>query len=250
LELTLAYVPEGPFLMGSETEDADRDEGPEHEVYLDAYWIGMTEVTNAQYAACEAAGVCAPPAFEGPLFRDAPEELKLSNYYQDPADADKPMIFVTWTDADTFCQWAGLTLPTEAQWEKAARGTDGRTYPWGEEISCNKANYGVCGTGFMAAGSYPEFSSPYGALNMGGNVAEWVADWYGSTYYGMSPDSNPTGPESGRSRITRGGYLDVQEVYWGYGIPNPEKYARTSDRASGNPTASSFTIGFRCAATP
>jgi formylglycine-generating enzyme required for sulfatase activity len=253
LELTLVNVPAGPFLMGSESDEADRDESPEHEVYLDAYWIGMTEVTNAQYAACEAAGVCAAPTTDETSTLGSIDALVPKNYYLDPEDADRPVIFVTWDDAVTFCGWAGLALPTEAQWEKAARGTDGRTYPWGEEIGCINANYGDCEEGFALVGAHAEYgSSPYGVLDMGGNVAEWVADWYASNYYMTSPDNNPTGPESGRSRVTRGGYFDpvVGYGYYSYANWTPEKFARVTDRVNGNPAVGSWAIGFRCVVNP
>jgi len=181
----MVYVPAGEFLMGS--EEGGSDESPEHTVYLDAYWIYKHEVTNVQYRDCIEAGECAGD---------------LSRYPED----DDPAVYIDWYEANDYCEWAGGQLPTEAEWEKAARGTDGRTYPWGEASpSCNLAQFRDCSGQTVPVGSFPAGASPYGALDMAGNVWEWVADWYDAGYYENSPDANPTGPASGTYRVFRGG---------------------------------------------
>ncbi len=220
--MTLVYVPEGEFEMGS--EDGESDERPVHTIYLDAFWIDQTEVTNAQYNACVQSGACEQPYIDD------------SNY------DDHPVVYVGWYDAQDYCEWAGRRLPTEAEWEKAARGTDSRTYPWGETISCSQANYGGCGDFPQTSpvGYYGEKgASPYGVYDMAGNVWEWTADWYGNNYYQGSPSSNPTGPDSGSSRVLRGGF-------WG---SNKWK-ARSAFRNFYNPDFSNNFNGFRCARSP
>jgi formylglycine-generating enzyme required for sulfatase activity len=192
----LVFVPAGEFTMGS--DDGNSDEQPAHTVYLDAFAIDRTEVTNAQYARCVQAGACRPPGSSSSYTR--------ANYFADPRYADHPVIYVSWDDARAYCAWAGRRLPTEAEWEKAARGTDGRTYPWGDEWDASKANTSEAGPGDTTpVGAYPQGASPYGALDMAGNVWEWVADWYGEDYYRESPGENPLGPASGTNRVVRGG---------------------------------------------
>ena len=198
----MVFVPAGEFPMGSEVGDGD--ERPVHTVYLDAYYIDMYEVTNARYRQCADAGVCTPPT-------DVASPTR-SSYYDNPEFDEFTVMFVSWYMARTYCSWRGTELPTEAQWEKAARGTDGRTFAWGEEIDCQHANYyrqeGIefvdCVGDTTRIGSYENGRSPYGAYDMTGNVWEWVADWYGNIYYQNSPASNPMGPETGRDRIVRG----------------------------------------------
>jgi formylglycine-generating enzyme required for sulfatase activity len=190
----MAYVPPGEFIMGS---DRRLDTQPAHTVYLDAFYIDKTEVTNAQYRMCVAAGVCRTPGN--------------TVYYDNAGYAQHPVVYVNWNDADAYCRWAGKRLPTEAEWEKAARGTDGWIYPWGNTFDGSKLNYcdQNCSEGWRdtfvddgyadtaPVGSYPSGASPYGALDMTGNVWEWVADRYDSGYYSQSPDRNPQGPASG-----------------------------------------------------
>ena len=192
--MTLLYIPQGSFQMGSKDGSID-DEKPAHTLFLDAFWIDQTDVTNAMFAGCVSAGKCKPPQFSTSITR--------KSYYDNAQYADYPVIYIDWSQADAYCKWAGRSLPSEAQWEKAARGTDGRTYPWGEGIDSSKANYN--GSDTSKVGSYPDGASPYGALDMAGNVGQWVADWYDSTYYQNSPQKNPTGPASGSSRVVRGG---------------------------------------------
>ncbi|MHC1771315.1 MAG: formylglycine-generating enzyme family protein [Flexilinea sp.] len=191
--MVMMYVPEGDFLMGlSEDQYADaikscekadistadcenwfRGGKPQHMVWMDAYWIDKTEVTNEMYAKCIAAGICYPPQKKD--YQD------IRNYFYDPKYKDFPVNFVDWNMSDTYCKWTGRSLPTEAQWEKAARGTDGRTYPWGEAIDCEKTNFNqdntaksYCVGSNTQVGIYLENISPYGAMDMSGNVSEWV----------------------------------------------------------------------------
>jgi serine/threonine protein kinase len=227
--MTMVYVPAGEFEMGSEYRDSVySDERPVHRVYLDAYWIDQTEVTNAQYAACVSAGACNLPVN--------------TNYYNDNGYQNRPVVYVDWNDVQDYCQWAGRELPTEAQWEKAARSDDGRTYPWGEGIDCNRAKYWGC-TVFNSTspvGYYGEKgASPYGAYDMAGNVFEWVADWYSSNYYtsSSSGEENPyNADDSSGHKVIRGGFWSSGE--WG---------VRAAARYYYSPDSTNNRIGFRCA---
>jgi len=196
--MVMVYVPAGEFLMGSSDADsqASDNEKPQHTVYLDGYWIDRTEVTNAQYRKCVEAGPCRRP------------ECWDDENYNTP---DQPVVCVSWDDARAYAAWAGGWLPTGAEWEKAARGTDGRIYPWGNgPPDCDKVNYSGC-VGYPAAvGSYSLGASPYGALDMAGNAWEWVADWYDEGYYARSPAHNPQGPDAGDYRVMRGGAFDKE----------------------------------------
>ena len=225
-------VPAGSFVRGSSTDDpkADNDERPQRTIELDAFRIARTETTNREYAGCVAAGACRAPQSVGSSTRQ---------HYYDSADfADFPVVNVTWEDAAGFCQWAGGRLPTEAEWEKAARGPNGAAYPWGNSApTCALANFNNCVGDTSAVGSYSSGASPYGALDMAGNVWEWVADWYDGDYYAVAPAANPLGPSAGEGRDFRGGAWDDEAVR-----------LRTAYRdAYLNHSFSLAFVGFRCA---
>jgi len=188
-------IPAGNFIAGSNS--GYDNEKPVHTVYLDDFYIDKYEVTNVLYKACVDAGVCQPPEKTGSFTR--------SNYFGNPEYDNYPVVFVTWEDAQSYCQWRGMKLPTEAQWEKAARGTDGRVYPWGNDMNQNNANFHDTVGDTSPVGSYENGKSPYGVYDMAGNAWEWVADWYSDTYYLDTPLTNPTGPASGEYRVLRGG---------------------------------------------
>ncbi len=187
----LVYIPPGEFIMGH-----DGDDSPEHAVYVDGFWIYRTEVTVSMYMRCVAMGECSSPIFD-PTLPD----------FSDPANADLPILSVRWRQAENYCNFVGGVLPTEAQWEKTARGTDARIYPWGNsEPNCDLLNYNECLGEPGSVISHPEGSSPYGAFDMAGNVFEWVSDWYDPDYYYLGEYyNNPIGPESGWGRSIRGG---------------------------------------------
>ncbi len=177
--MKLLYVPAGNFLMGSSDADplAQPDEKPQHTIYLDAFWIDQTAVSNAMYHKCVQAAGCKPHIAENPV-------LMQYSYYDDHQFDNYPMLFVKWDEATAYCTWAGRRLPTEAEWEKAARGTDGRIYPWGNQAPTNDlANYDN-NIGYpMPVDSHPMGASPYGALDMAGNVWQWVNDSFYDKYY-------------------------------------------------------------------
>lgn len=231
----MVWVPEGEFLMGSTdaeiaklvSENSDwkaerfESEKPQHKVYLDGYWIYKNEVTVAQYR-----------KFCLETNKTMPEEPKWG--WID----SHPIVNVTWDAAADYAKWAGASLPTEAQWEKAARGTDGRIYPWGNEWDASKCNEQTKGPGMtQPVGSYAAGVSPYGCMDMAGNVWEWCTDWYGQDYYKSASSRNPTGPVSGSFRALRDGS-------W---YPNNYGYYRCAYRTYGIPGVSYFDFGFRLA---
>ncbi len=235
--------------MGSVEQnlDAADNEFPQHKVYLDAFWIDQTEVTNAMYAKCVEAGKCAPPASNKSQSRDS--------YYKNPKYDNYPVIWVSWEDARTYCESVRRRLPTEAEWEKAARGTKGERYPWGNERPIGiRVNYCDSNCPFSdlkdqavddqyadtaPVDHYPEGRSPFGVLGMAGNVWEWVADQYDPEYYRHSPEKNPTGPTrslAGEKPVVRGGSWN-----------NEAKMLRSAVRSWDEPTARGDNWGFRCA---
>jgi serine/threonine protein kinase len=224
--VTMRLVPAGTFTMGS--NDGMPDEKPVHNVYLDTYYMDTYEVTNALYKVCVDAAICDSPAYTSSYTR--------SNYYGNSEFDNYPVIYVRWDMAKTYCEWRGGQLPTEAQWEKAARGTDGRTYPWGQVIDSTRANYNFDVGDTTAVGSYPKGISPYGLYDMAGNVFEWVSDLYSSTFYQTSSLENPLGSDTGTYRVLRSGS-------WGYS----DMGIRTFNRSKGFPSSIEFNYGFRCA---
>ena len=232
-DMEMVYVPAGEFQMGS--NDGNSDERPVHTVALDGFWIDQTEVTNAQHGKCVAAGAC-----------DASKYADEAGF----GDARRPVVGVDWSDARDYCDWAGARLPTEAEWEYAARGPESRIYPWGNVFDGTKLNFCDQNCTYKQAdesaddgyaktapvGSYPSGASWLGALDMAGNVWEWVADWYDEDFYEWSPELNPTGPESGSSRVLRGGS-------WFYS----PLYASGSFRLDWFPVFRADHSGFRCA---
>jgi formylglycine-generating enzyme required for sulfatase activity len=225
----MVKVPAGEFAMGTSTGEGD--EQPERKVDLDAFQIDQYEVTVAQYQACVEAGGCA-----------APKRGKGCNAGQTEDRSGHPVNCVNWEQARQYCAWAGKRLPTEAEWEKAARGTDGRQYPWGgAPADCGHAvmddDGPGCGQGrTWPVGSKTAGTSPYGAQDMAGNVWEWVADWYDEGYYAAGPDRNPPGPAAGTKRVLRGGAWN--------GVPVNISGTR---RGKSVPEFQGDGFGFRCA---
>ena len=212
--------------MGS--ENGEPNEKPVHTVYLDAFWIDPTEVTNKKYSLCVKAGACIEPLYTSSASRS-------SDYGNSEFD-NYPVVYVDWNMANTYCEWAGRRLPTEAQWEKAARGTEMFIYPWGDAMpDKNLLNYNDLIGDTTEGGIYPKGASPYGALDMAGNVWEWVNDWFAPDYYQNSPTSNPVGPSRGSTHVLRGGSWNLND-----------DLVRSTYRGT-HPSEPNLGIGFRCA---
>jgi formylglycine-generating enzyme len=240
----MLLVPEGPFTMGSDDVGAGWHQGnpnehPQHTVTLKSYYIDQFEVTIARYAKfLEATKHGVPPSWDEDAVTSA---------------GDRPVVGVDWKDANAYCVWVGERLPTEAEWEKAARGTDKRRFPWGDmQPFVDIANYNrglwvsypitlapvTSGAEGMSIrhGLKDGGKSPYGLYHMAGNAAEWVADWYDREYYAKAPKENPTGPAEGEKKVLRGGS-------WG----DPPRSIRVTARFSADPEFRDTSIGFRCA---
>jgi eukaryotic-like serine/threonine-protein kinase len=216
-------VPAGDFRMGCDDgtdSDCQDDEKPEHTVTLHAFQINRTEVTQDQYAACVTAGACNAPSCAW-----------------DCSKGEYPAACIAFDDAKAYCSWAGARLPSEAEWEKAARGSDGNKFPWGDsEPDCELTNMAGCAGGPEAVGSHAAGKSPYGALDMAGNVVEMVADWYDATYYARSPSSDPQGPATGTRFGGRGGGFKSESIW-----------QRAAKRDWYDLTDAGVGLGFRCA---
>ena len=221
----MVVIPAGEFWMG--TEDGLQDARPLHRVHLSSYWFDKYEVTNTQYRQCVEGGGCTPP--------------KDRLMFEDPQRAQHPVTNITWSQARSFCQWQGKRLPTEAEWEKAARGTDGRRYPWGnnEEVLKRHMREGVLtadANGAGPVGRQRATASPYGVFDLIGSLSEWVKDWYAEDFYQTSPVRDPQGPSRGSFRVLRGGE-------WNEKSPN----IQSSYRGWDDVTYWGPTLGVRCA---
>lgn len=261
----MVFIPAGEFIMGSPAgSDGFPDEQPERHVFVSSFYLDRVEVTNLSYA-----GFVTSTGHREPANTNTSLNLWASSKPLDEV-IKHPVVNVSWEDAAAYCRWAGKRLPTEAEWEKAARGTDGRRYPWGNEWDIAKANsasywagrtvefesgadweaFWIKGEGArlsrengikgevltLPVGSFPEGASPYGALDMAGNAAEWVADWFDPNYYRAAPLADPPGPGRGAIKAMRGGS-------W----LKPAKSLRTSDRDWGTMDSRPSGTGFRCA---
>jgi formylglycine-generating enzyme required for sulfatase activity len=239
--MTLVYIPPGEFEMGSVS--GNPDEAPVHTVQLHGYWLDQTEVNNAMFVSfLNAAG----NQLEGGTNWLEARNPSVWVFEKDglwrslPGKENYPIVGVSWYGAHAYCKWAGRHLPTEAQWEYAAKGVDGRRFPWGnDDLDCDRAQYLGCGTTPMEVGSLPLGASPFGVFDLAGNVGEWVNDRYAADYYLESPSLNPAGPINGYYRVIRGGY-------WGSAyIP-----LQTTHRDWAGTDEHDESIGFRCALTP
>ena len=239
-----AYIPAGTFHMGGYDVRAAPDEFPAHAVTLDAFWMDQLEVTNAMYQLCVAAGACNMP--------QSLESQRRTDYYNNVEFKDYPVVYVTWGDANAFCEWAGERLPTEAEWERAARGDDLRTFPWGEDKPDETfANFNFMVRDTSRVGSYPLGASPFGILDMAGNVAEWTSDFYKSNFYSVSDSTNPIASTSSNFfRVVRGGSLGDAEI----NIRAPKRSSVLGSNLNAIPGSKEYLgefsprIGFRCAA--
>lgn len=219
------FVAAGEFIMGDGSVEERHHNAPAHTVYLDAYWIDRVEVTNSMYLKCMEASGCTAPVSDNIVY----DTWEYRNH---------PIVYINWFQADEYCRWAGRRLPTEAEWEKAARGPDGFKYPWGNDPPTPRlANFDQAMIHeAVPAYRYPLGASPYGALNMAGNVREWVYDWFDRDYYRHTPSANPRGPESGEERSLRSGsYNEDRREITAYQRYNHE------------PQSAGLSRGFRCA---
>ncbi|MCG3174635.1 MAG: Hercynine oxygenase [Myxococcota bacterium] len=235
------YVPAGPFIMGCDPKqdpECEEDESPVREITLSAYWIDRHETTAGAFRDCIAAGACGSSTY-GEYMQSATCTVG------DKKAFDQPVNCVSWRGADAFCRWAGKRLPSEAEWEKAARGPQGRKYPWPSGpplcmravFHADKNDRSGCGQAkTWPVGSFPSETGPYGSLDLAGNVFEWTASWYNGLYYAQAPALDPPGPQHGSQRVRRGGSFRTAA-----------KYIRASYRGRDEPLKFMDDVGFRCA---
>ncbi|HSE92521.1 MAG TPA: SUMF1/EgtB/PvdO family nonheme iron enzyme, partial [Methylomirabilota bacterium] len=239
----MVLIPAGEFWMGDDAEERTR---PRRRIHLDAYYLDKLEVTNAQFGRfVSAGGYDRQAAWSEAGWQWRASQSSVIGHPKFWTDAKwnqptQPVVGVSWHEADAFCRFVGKRLPTEAEWEKAARGTEGRRYPWGDAVEPGRANTDESRTGRTAAvGSHPSGASPYGVHDLVGNAAEWVADWYAKGYYRVGPERNPPGPAAGGDKAVRGGSWD-----------NKLKDLPSAARRDERPSERGRRIGFRCAADP
>jgi formylglycine-generating enzyme required for sulfatase activity len=240
------YIPDGTFRMGGMDPDAKKNEKPDHSVTLKGFWMDKLEVTNGMYQICVKTGSCEPPQEFKSETRDS--------YFNNTEFNDYPVVYVTWLQAQSYCKWAGRRLPTEAEWERSARGDDFRTYTWGEDRpDSSRGNFNNFVGDTTRAGNFPAGASPFGVLDLAGNVAEWTNDFYSGNYYSQNVSINPPGPGAITKyfdRVVRGGTFRDKFI-------NIRVATRGNVRGS-NPDASDINsadylgdfspqIGFRCA---
>jgi len=229
--LDMIFFPEGEFEMGSLEGEGKKNEHPRHKVYLNAFYLDMYEVTFADFEKYLKANLKQYPTITGWNGRKARSDM-----------INKPIFGLQWKRCRNFCRWRGKRLPTEAEWERAAKGTENRKYPWGnEEPDKKRANFGNCcfiqkGTILTESGHFKIGMSPEGIYDLGGNVAEWVYDWYDKKYYQNSPYKNPKGPKKGKYHVIRGGAWNSLPVY-----------LRSSSRYGDSDAKDYYGIGCRCA---
>ncbi len=237
----MVLIPAGEFIMGTDSEGTNADQKPAHQVYLDVFYIDKHEVTNAQFEAFIVDG-----GYQNrKLWTAAGWNFIQNHQIKTPLhhgqnsvsmEPDHPVIGVSWYEAYAYATWAGKRLPTEAEWEKAARGTDERTYPWGNKMDFSRLNYFPHHEKILGIGSFPSGASPYGALDMAGSVWEWCADWYSEDCYPQSSRQNPKGPDGGEYRALRGG-----------GWNSIRLQLRTFYRHCDKADRRAYNVGFRCA---
>ena len=225
----MVAIPAGSFMMGCNAvvdTQCEADESPYHSVQLSGFSIDKTEVTQAAFQKCVANGICV-----------APDNSVTGCNWDPQTRADFPVVCVSFVQATAYCESSSRRLPTEAEWERAARGTEGRVYPWGNELpTCERAQSSECGTDVVRVASLASGATPDGIVDMAGNAAEWVSDWYDAAYYQSSPSQDPSGPATGVGRVIRGGSFFYDATY-----------VRASNRGAQEPAAPRFSLGFRCA---
>ena len=245
LQEEMILIPSGSVMIGEDSQYSFPNQKPVHKVHLDAYYVDVAEVTNSQYREFIRDGGYKRKEFwtkEGWAYLQkalqgyrpvTPWSLARHGFNK----PHQPVCGVVWYEADAYARWCGKRLPTEAEWERAARSTDGRIYPWGDEFDYTKVYYGLAGTfSVNQVGSYPNGASADGLLDMSGSVWEWVADWYSGHYYLDSPSKNPSGPSRGHQKVLRGGAWGPNRLQW-----------KATYRYSEKPNVRRFDVGFRCA---